>query len=129
MVEHAQPIPDGVVVAPGLGGEAAASRLKRVTAWALPEALLFPVVALFVIARRRGASVRSIGWLTPPTLFLLIWGSWNARAQSLALGLFVAVVWLLIADSRAQSRRVFLVLPLLVLWANVHGSAVTGTLL
>ena len=50
MVEHAQPIPDGVVVAPGLGGEAAASRLKRVTAWALPEALLFPVVALFVIA-------------------------------------------------------------------------------
>jgi len=214
MVEHVQPIPDGVVVAPGLGVEAATSRLKRVTAWALPEALLFPVIALFVIAivsalpdelqsdswfaifggheiaqhgfhlrdgltiwtqgqqwvdqqwlgqlffyglyaaggvklallghalaaslafggaivfaRRRGASVRSIGWLTPPTLFLLIWGSWNARAQSLALGLFVAVVWLLIADSRAHSRRVFLVLPLLVLWANVHGSAITGALL
>jgi hypothetical protein len=214
MVEHAQPIPDGVVTAPGRTFEAATSRWARITAWALREALLFPVVALFIIAivislpdelhsdswfaifgghevahnglplrdsltiwthgqqwvdqqwigqlvfygmyavagvklalfghavatssafvgaivfaRRRGASVRSICWLTLPTLFLLIWGSWNARAQSLAFGLFVAVVWLLVVDSRAPSRRVFLALPLLVLWANVHGSAVTGALL
>src|SRR5713226_5542152 len=50
---------------------------------------------------------------------LLVGGSWNARAQSLALVLFVALIWLLIADARKQSRRVFLALPLLVVWANV----------
>jgi hypothetical protein len=80
-------------------------------------------------ARWRGGSTRSVCWLALPSIFLLIWGSWNARAQSLALVLFVTVVWLLIADARKQSRRVFLVLPLLVLWANVHGTAITGAAL
>jgi hypothetical protein len=56
------------------------------------------------------------------------WGSWNARAQSLALGLFVAVVWLVLTDARTPSRRVFLVFPLLLLWANLHGSAITGAI-
>jgi hypothetical protein len=83
----------------------------------------------FAFSRRRGASLRSICWLALPVIFLLIWGSWNARAQSLAFALFVGVVWLLIADARAPSRRVLLVFPLLVLWANVHGSAVTGAVL
>ena len=41
--------------------------------------------------------------------------------QHLAL---VALVWLLAADARRPSRRVFLGLPLVALWANLHGSAV-----
>jgi hypothetical protein len=82
-----------------------------------------------VVARRRGASARSLCWLVVPTYFLLSWGSWNARAQSIALLLFVSVVALLIRDSHSPSRRVFFVLPLLVLWANVHGTALTGALL
>jgi hypothetical protein len=82
-----------------------------------------------VAARRRGGSTRAVCWLALPSIFLLIWGSWNARAQSLALVLFVALVWLLISDARSPSRRVFLVLPLLALWANVHGTALTGALL
>ena len=82
-----------------------------------------------VFARRHGGSVRTICWLAVPTIFLIIWGSWNARAQSLAFVLFVGLVWLLVADARARSRRVLLVFPILVLWANVHGSAVTGALL
>src|SRR5207245_10457600 len=60
-----------------------------------------------------------------PAVFLLMWGSWNARAQSLAFVLFVAVVWLLIADARAPSRRILFVFPLLALWANIHGTAIT----
>src|SRR5205814_9844108 len=36
------------------------------------------------------------------------------------------VLWLLVADSRASSRRVFLVFPILALWANLHGSALLG---
>lgn len=82
-----------------------------------------------VFARRHGGSVRTICWLAVPTIFLIIWGSWNARAQSLAFVLFVGLVWLLVADARARSRRVLLVFPILVLWANVHGSAATGALL
>src|SRR5215208_847781 len=86
-------------------------------------------VLTIVAARRRGGSTRSVCWIALPAIFLLIWGSWNARAQSLAIVLFVAVVWLLIQDARSPSRRVFLVLPLLALWANVHGTAITGSLL
>jgi hypothetical protein len=40
--------------------------------------------------------------------------------------LFVGVFWLLASDALRPSRRVFIVVPLLVLWANVHGSAVLG---
>jgi hypothetical protein len=86
-------------------------------------------VLALIAARWRGGSTRAVCWLALPSIFLLVWGSWNARAQSLALVLFVAVVWLLIADARAQSRRVFLALPLLVVWANVHGTVLTGALL
>src|SRR5216683_846153 len=86
-------------------------------------------VLALAAARWRGGSTRSVCWLALPSIFLLVWGSWNARAQSLALVLFVALIWLLIADARKQSRRVFLALPLLVVWANVHGTAITGALL
>ena len=86
-------------------------------------------VIAIVAARRLGGSVRSVCWIALPSIFLLIWSSWNARAQSIAVLLFVLIAWLLIRDARAPSRRVFLVFPLLVLWANVHGTAITGGLL
>jgi hypothetical protein len=82
-----------------------------------------------VVSRRRGASTRSVCWIAVPTYFLLTWGSWNARAQSFAVLFFVLLVALLISDARSPSRRVFLVVPLLILWANIHGTAVTGALL
>jgi hypothetical protein len=82
-----------------------------------------------VMARRRGASTRSVCWIAVPVYFLLTWAAWNARAQSLAVLLFVATVALLIRDAHSPSRRVFLVLPLLVLWANIHGTALTGAVL
>jgi hypothetical protein len=91
------------------------------------------VAAAFTLAiavsRRRGASTRSVCWIAVPAYFLLTWAAWNARAQSLAVLLFVATVALLIRDAHAPSRRVFFVLPLLVLWANVHGTALTGAIL
>jgi hypothetical protein len=86
-------------------------------------------VIAVVAARKLGASVRSVCWIALPSIFLLIWSSWNARAQSLAVLLFVVIVWLLVSDARSPSRRVFLVFPLLVLWANIHGTAITGGLL
>jgi hypothetical protein len=39
------------------------------------------------------------------------------------------LIALLIRDAHSPSRRVFFVLPLLVLWANIHGTALTGALL
>jgi hypothetical protein len=214
MVEHVQSIPERIGQSAARSGGDGESLRQRVLAWALREALLFPIVALFLVtmvsnlprellsdtwfailggheivhhglpaqdtltvwshgkdwidqqwlgqfalyglyalgglklvllghavavgsafvlaltfARRRGGTTRSISWLALPAIFLLIWGSWNARAQSLAFVLFVAIVWLLAADARAPSRKVLWVFPLLILWANVHGSAVTGALL
>ena len=51
------------------------------------------------------------------------------RPQTLVLPLFVALTWLLVEDARAPSRRVFWTIPLLVLWANLHGSVTLGVLL
>lgn len=214
MVEHVKPLPDGLVAAPAATPSDAGGRVARIADRLSNEALLFPVVALYLIAifgslpqqllsdswyailggheivhhglpagdelaiwthgqqwidqqwlghlffyglyaaggvklalfghaaaasaafalaivfaRRHGGSVRTVCWLAVPTIVLVIWGSWNARAQSLAFVLFVGLIWLLAADARAQSRRVLLVFPIVVLWANVHGSAVTGALL
>ncbi len=54
------------------------------------------------------------------------WG-WTLRAQTAALPLFAGVLWLLVdASRRGARRRTLLVLPLLVLWANLHGSVVLG---
>jgi hypothetical protein len=72
-------------------------------------------------ARKLGGSARSVPLVAAVALPALI-GDWVLRAQSLAYVFFSALVWLLVADSRSPSRRVFLALPLLVVWANVHGS-------
>jgi hypothetical protein len=79
-----------------------------------------------VAARRLGGSPRAVLFLLPPCFWLLIFGSWQARTQSFAYLPFVAVLWLLVADSRRPSARVYLVLPLLALWGNLHGSVLLG---
>ena len=50
MVEHVQPIVDRVGEAPALRETAGRRLLERTLGWAGREALLFPVVALFLIA-------------------------------------------------------------------------------
>jgi hypothetical protein len=79
-------------------------------------------------ARWRGASATAVFWIGLACVFLAPWG-WQLRAQSFAYPLFVATLWLLIADSRTASPRVLLVLPLLALWGNLHGSVVLGAAL
>ena len=81
-----------------------------------------------VVARRRGASDRAVFWVAAATIPTAPW-AWQLRAQSLSYVLFVAVLALLAADSARPSRRVWLVLPLLALWANVHGSVTLGVAL
>ena len=79
-------------------------------------------------ARHRGASAKAVALVGAVTMFMAPWAL-QMRAQTLSSLLFVLVLWLLVADSRTPSRRVFLVLPLLVVWANVHGTVVFAVLL
>ena len=85
-------------------------------------ALLALALGLAVVAARwRGGSPRSVTLVaTPALLTIFLWAQF--RTQSFAYALFVCVAWLLIADARIPSRRVYLVFPLLILWANLHGS-------
>ncbi|MGZ4352509.1 MAG: hypothetical protein ACXVZ4_03090 [Gaiellaceae bacterium] len=76
-----------------------------------------------VTARRLGASRRGVASATMLALVLAPWAL-QLRAQTFALLLFALVFSLLVLDSGAPSARVLLVLPLLVVWANVHGSVV-----
>ena len=85
--------------------------------------------AAAVLARRLGGSARSTTWVALPVLVAFWPGAAVMRPQSFAYVLFVGVLWLLLDDLRSPSRRVYLALPLLVLWANLHGSVIVGAAL
>jgi hypothetical protein len=82
--------------------------------------------AAAVAARRLGGSARATGWVAVVCFLPMILGLSELRTQVLAFAFFVATFWLLAADARFPSARVFLVFPLLIVWANVHGSVVIG---
>ena len=90
---------------------------------------LVGTIAIVLLAGRRlGASPRAVA--IGGALCLL--GAAEAavlRGQTLALPLFAAVLWLLVADARAPSNRILLALPLLALWTNLHGSVVLAAAL
>ncbi|HZQ82304.1 MAG TPA: hypothetical protein VFB25_10065 [Gaiellaceae bacterium] len=100
--------------------------LARRGGLALVAALaLLSVTATLAIAagaaRILGASARS----TALVALLVIPGApWLAqlRTQTFALPLYVIVFALLALDARAPGRRVLFVLPVLAVWANLHGS-------
>ena len=48
------------------------------------------------------------------------------RAQLFSLPLFALVVLLLRAEARQPSRRIWLVVPLIALWSNLHGAVLLG---
>jgi hypothetical protein len=77
-------------------------------------------------ARRSGVTARTTAWLLVACIYPILLAAGGVRTQSFVLPLYVAVLALLIRDARAPSNRVFLTLPLLALWANMHGSVVVG---
>jgi hypothetical protein len=91
-------------------------------------ALMVGALAMAIVAARRlGGSEAHVVWVLPVAAFLYCAGSFQIRTEGFAYPLFVAVLWLLVAEIRAPSRRrVYLVFPLLVLWGNLHGSASLG---
>ena len=79
-------------------------------------------------ARRLGSSARSTA-IAALLCLVLAMGASGFRAQTLAYLLFALVLLLLLEDELRPSRRVYLALPLLVIWANIHGSVVLGAAL
>jgi hypothetical protein len=73
-------------------------------------------------ALRLGARLRSVAWILPLAAWGMISGL-EVRTQAFVYPLMVTLVYLLAADSRGPSRRVWWCLPLVVLWGNLHGSA------
>src|SRR5262249_5596052 len=89
-------------------------------------ALVTTTFALGVAAaRQRGASARTTLLVATIAVIVAPW-SWQLRAQALALPLFIIVLALGASDVRNPRARTFLGLPLIVLWANLHGSVLVG---
>jgi hypothetical protein len=77
-----------------------------------------------VLARRRGSDPRSVAIVSAVALPSLTLSSAQLRTQSFGYVLFVAVVALLTRSGPIGWRRLLLLLGIVVLWANLHGSAV-----
>jgi hypothetical protein len=82
------------------------------------------------VLRRRGASVGlaiSFASFAMVSVFTLVF----IRAQSLALPLFPVLMWLCVLDSEMERARwpVLLIVPVLALWSNLHGSVLIGAAL
>src|SRR5436305_3301556 len=100
----------------------AAARSGLAVVSALGIALVLSTLALLAVAARRlGGSARSTALAVALPLLAAPWLA-QLRTQTLALSLFAAVFWLLARDARARDRRVLAVIPVFVVWANVHGS-------
>ncbi len=77
-------------------------------------------------ALRLGAEDRHVMAMLPLGAFFYLATAVSIRTQGFAYPLFVATLWLLASESRRPTRRAYLVFPILILWANLHGSATLG---
>lgn len=78
--------------------------------------------------RRLGGEDLHVLMATLPGAFFYLATALSIRTQGLAYPLFVATLWLTASDLRDSARRryVYWVLPMLVLWGNLHGSVTLG---
>jgi hypothetical protein len=91
--------------------------------------IAFVAAALAVLCAdmRRGGATRSGAALVIAVLAVGAVGALVAvRLQTFSLLLFPLLAALLRVETRAPSRRVWLVLPLLAVWSNLHGAALVG---
>jgi hypothetical protein len=89
---------------------------------------LFPPAIFGVLAAaltRQGARVLAIGLPFALGAFALI-PYVTLRPQAISWLLMAVLVWLLLEASADHPRRFFLLVPLFVLWANLHGLYVVG---
>jgi hypothetical protein len=77
-------------------------------------------------ARALGAQDRHVTAMLPVGAFFYLATAVSIRTQGFAYPLFAGTLWLLALEARRPTRRVYLVFPMLILWANIHGSATLG---
>jgi hypothetical protein len=92
---------------------------------AVAETTGFALLALLML-RRGAAPSRMFAWTA--AAFVVCLPSYQVEAQSFGYPLFVLTLWLLTDDARAAwpLRRTWLLIPLLAVWANLHGSVLLG---
>ncbi|MCU0673807.1 MAG: hypothetical protein MUE69_13525 [Myxococcota bacterium] len=83
------------------------------------------LVLAFDAARRSGASSRRIA-LAGLVALLVLMPQRLVRAQSFGVLCLVLVLWIAIVDARRARGVLGWTLPVLVLWANLHGSVIVG---
>lgn len=102
-----------------VGGNAAVG-----AASAIAFAVAFGLLAALLV--RRGAAPIAVAVALGAALVQCLLFA-ETRAQSFAYPLFVLLLWILLGESPKRPwPRTLLVLPVLVVWANVHGSALLG---
>ncbi len=79
-------------------------------------------------ARELGAEDLHVLIATLPGAFFYLVTAVSIRTQGFAYPLFVIALWLLASEVRSpvRRRRVYLIFPILMLWANLHGSVTLG---
>lgn len=83
--------------------------------------------ATIVAARALGGRDIHVLAMLPVGTFFYMVTAVTIRTQGFAYPLFVATLWLLAAEARRATRwRWLATFPLLVLWANLHGSVTLG---
>jgi hypothetical protein len=91
--------------------------------------LVGSLAAATAIARARGAGTRSVAVVTAVALLPALISSLQLRTQSFAYPLFLAVLAIAVSRTNLTWPRVVVVLGILCLWANLHGSVILGAAL
>ena len=93
------------------------------------RALLGALVLSFVFlaCRAAGAATKRAAWLTLASGILLLAG-FMLRPQLLGMVCFAVTAWL-VARRRTHPQAVWIVIPITILWANLHGSFILAPLL
>lgn len=76
-------------------------------------------VVLAAVAKRRGTSLPAL-LLVLPLAVLLTFGFWRDRPQLWSYLGFAVLLWLLEDFQERGGRRIFLLVPLVILWVNLH---------
>jgi hypothetical protein len=102
-----------------LGGDRALVAAQAVAVAATLTLLLRDMRAARAADGARALVIVAIPFAAVSALFVV-------RAQLFSLPLFALLVLLLRGEARSPSRRVWLVVPLVALWSNLHGAVLIG---
>src|SRR4051812_20565645 len=103
----------------GLGGERG-----LVLAQTVAVALTFALLVRDMRASRAPDSASALVLVMLP--FAAVASLFIVRAQVFSLPMFALTLLLLRNESRAPSRRIWLLVPVVALWSNLHGGALVG---